>query len=560
MRIAFIVTIFVLISSVAKAQISSAKLLSPTVELYKKAELQIQLKAEWTNPYLQEDIALDMHIQSPSGKQLVLPCFYESGKSGELSEWKANFAPQEIGTYNFYFKLSSKKKKPSSSKPQIVEVLASADKGFLTVNNNWTLKFDNNGLFRGIAENICWESRDQDDSKYFKELHERSDRYSYDFLLPDFAKNGGNFFRTWMCSWNLPIDFSSNFNNERYTASESYFNESAVARMDHLIHLADSLDLYIMLTLGTGDYRGKNPNDVKTSDDFFASPIAKQTYKNRLRYIVARWGFSPHIAMWEFLNEVDNIQFNGRETPIKTEDIVTWHQEMSAYLKELDPYNHIITTSISHRDIPGLNDISTIDINQKHIYNNTDILSKEINEYTQKHQKPYIIGEFGFEWDWQKNFDDFSHGMEVDFKRGLWYGIFSPTPVLPMSWWWEYFENRGMTAYFRGVREISDQMLDAGKGEFIPLEVQAGDLHAYALKCKDHIYIYVYNPTNRVQKQSVSLKVPYRFDTALALTQFEPTLLTYEDLGYIDFKDQQIVLDDIFIGSKKEMVYILKNK
>jgi hypothetical protein len=42
--------------------------------------------------------------------------------------------------------------------------------------------------------------------------------------------------------------------------------------------------------------------------------------------------------------------------------------------------------------------------------------------------------------------------MDSDFKRGLWYGLFSLTPILPMSWWWEYFDNRKTDEYFKKIR------------------------------------------------------------------------------------------------------------
>ena len=77
-----------------------------------------------------------------------------------------------------------------------------------------------------------------------------------------------------------------------------------------------------------------------------------------------------------------------------------------------------------------------------------------------------MIGEAGYEWDWSKNFNDFAEDMDGDFKRALWLGMFSPTPVLPMSWWWEFFENRGMMSYFKPVSEMNRMMLEAGKGKF----------------------------------------------------------------------------------------------
>ena len=107
-----------------------------------------------------------------------------------------------------------------------------------------------------------------------------------------------------------------------------------------------------------------------------------------------------------------------------------------------------------------------------------------------------MIGEFGYEWDWSKNFDDFAEDMDRDFKRGLWYGLFSPTPLTPMSWWWEYFENRGLVPYFRNVRFVSEQMLQYGKGSFEPVPVQC-PADAYAVQCGERVYLYIFNNTRK---------------------------------------------------------------
>ena len=332
-------------------------------------------------------------------------------------------------------------------------------------------------------------------------------------MLPQFAGAGGNFCRMWMCSWNFPIDRHDRFNNRRYQPSDEYFNPSATARLDHTVELAESLGVYIMLCMGAGDAR--------TDHAFFVSPEAKARHRNYLRYIVARWGYSPAIGMWEFFNEIDNIQFRDQRNPIPAADIVAWHAEMASYLKSIDPFGHLVTTSISHRDLAGLNDVKDMDINQKHIYRATSSMPETIVRYEQAHGKPYVIGEFSFEWDWSKNFDDFGEDMDLDFKRGLWYGLFSPTPITPMSWWWEYFENRGMVPYFRNVRYVNDRMLKEGKGAFEVVPVKAGGADAYAVRCGKKVYVYAYNGSDRpVTEVSVPMEgrrkvVPFDFGKAV---------------------------------------------
>ena len=476
-------------AAAAGAQVLSVEGPRTRVPQYGRADFSIVLQGTWNNPYLQEEVTLDMVLTAPSGKTLTLPCFFVEGKSGAESRWAARFTPQEQGRYSYVFRYAEHGRPVSESPQGGFEAGKPAGHGILHPRDNWTLAFDDGTPFRGVAENICWESRDSDDSKFFSDLHEQANRYNYDVMLPQFAGAGGNFCRMWMCSWNFPIDRHDRFNNRRYQPSDEYFNPSATARLDHTVELAESLGVYIMLCMG--------PGDARTNHSFFVSPEAKARHRNYLRYIVARWGYSPAIGMWEFFNEIDNIQFRDQRNPIPAADIVAWHAEMASYLKSIDPFGHLVTTSISHRDLAGLNDVKDMDINQKHIYRATSSMPETIVRYEQAHGKPYVIGEFSFEWDWSKNFDDFGEDMDLDFKRGLWYGLFSPTPITPMSWWWEYFENRGMVPYFRNVRYVNDRMLKYGKGAFEPVEVQADGAEAFAVRCGGRMYVYAYNPSSR---------------------------------------------------------------
>jgi hypothetical protein len=488
--------IFVIIVStqILSAQINRISLVTKKPLRYQKTDFDIQLNAQWENPYLQEDIALDMLLTSPSGKKLKLPCYYESGNSGQISTWKARFAPQEIGLYKYMLQLSKAGKVVQTAKVNAFTAYASAKNGFLHLGDNWAFRFDNGKPFRGVGENICWESRSNDDSKYFKALHEMP-KYNYEYLLRALKNHGGNYYRTWISAFNLPLDWHRNFNSNRYEPSDAYYNPSAIKKIDRMFNLADSLGLYVMLTLGPGNYSTRDGGFSPSAADFFVNPKSKARYKNRLRYFIARWGYSTSVGAWEFFNEVDNVQFGNRSKPISADSIVSWHDEMSTYLKATDPYQHLVTTSISHRDLKGLNSLPNIDFNQKHIYKNTASMPKAIVQYEKEFNKPYVIGEFSYEWDWSKNFDEFPEEMDSDFKRGLWYGLFAPTPVLPMSWWWEYFDNRKTDVYIQRVRTISDKMLAAGLGKFEQIHSVASDtsIVTYGVKCGKQTYIYAYN-------------------------------------------------------------------
>jgi len=559
MRIKSVIIAFILCSftNLLFAQISNVALVTQKPLLYERTDFDISLTATWDNPYLQEDVALDMTLTTPSGKTLKLPCYYESGESGQVSLWKARFAPQEQGRYTYTVQLSKGGNVISSSKPAYFTSHSSDKNGFLHTKsgNNWVLQFDNGKPFRGLGEDIAWESRANDDSKYFAKLHENS-KYNYEYMLRSLASHGGNFFRTWISPFNLPIDWKKPSNSNRYTPSDKYYNPSAIAKMDRLVYLCDSLHLYIMLTLGEGAANIRQGGFSPTSADFFVNPKSKERYKNRLRYFIARWGYSPSIGAWELFNEVDNVQFSNKNKPISPDSIVQWHDEMSTYLKQTDPYNHLVTTSISHRDLKGLNSLANIDINQKHIYKNTASIPHAIEQYEKNFGKPYVIGEYGYEWDWSKNFDDFADNMDSDYKRGLWYGLFSPTPILPMSWWWEYFDNRKTDAYILRVRPILNQMLAAGNGNFEQVNVSASDstVIAYSVKCNNKTFVYAFNPT--VDAKTLSLTLGTSLNK-YSLTSYDCESGTYKKLKGQSKPTDEPGITNWPVAAKTDVIFIL---
>jgi hypothetical protein len=508
----------------------------------------ITLTAQWTNPYRGDEIRLDLNVVSPGGNHAVVPAYFERGNSGALSVWKARFTPSEAGEYTGVFVLINAGQQ-SASKKLAFAVSPSKQKGFLHGADAWTFRFDDGEAFRGLGENIGWESRSSDDSRYFRGLHENP-RYNYEYLLGRLATNGGNFFRTWMCPWNLPLEWKKISNSNRYTDDDGYFNASAIQRMDQLVELAGSLNLYMMLTLDNSvDFQGRswqrssynraNGGPAASTQEFFTDPRAKSQYKDRLRYLVARWGYSPHIAAWEFFNEIDNLMY-GIQPRISDEIITAWHREMSDYLKSIDPYHHLVTTSISHRDVAGLDSIPSIDFNQKHIYGHNGrsqiaLFPETLYRYSRQARKPYVIGEYGVEWDWNKNFDDFADKMDGDFKEGLWLGLFSPTPILPMSWWWEYFDNRGLTSYFAKVGSMLNKMLAAGRGAFAGTECKwesdQKQTQALAVRCGRTFFVLLANDGASPDTGSISLPLEssrhYRvcsYDPARDATEVLPPL------------------------------------
>ena len=531
-------------------------LLTMSPEQYAKMEWNITIAGEFKNPYDQKEVMLDLWLTSPSGKPLQLPCYFERETNGG-SLFKARFTPQEAGAYKYYFKLTTGKN-VSDSRGSSFTAKKGTKKGFLHKNNNYTFKFDDGTLFRGIGENVAWESRDFENQKF-----------TYDYLLPTLQRNGANFFRTWMSNWNIPLEWKQVGGTKRYKNSDNYFNPGAIKRMDELVKLTDSLGLYFMLTLDwhghlMQNFKRSNYSTVKggpasTPTEYFTLPASMEMYKNKLRYVVGRWGYSTNIAAWEFFNEVDNAAFGAKDSIIiPLAAISHWHMEMSRYLKDLDPYQHLVTTSVSHRDIPGMNSIPYIDFNQKHIYKHTEKIPGIYPDYIQTFNKPYVIGEFGFRWE---DMDPkYAKEANYDYKRGLWFGMFSETPILPMTWWWELFDDQKMTPYFNGVRQISEMMLAAGKGKFAQFKPTADLLHSQGMHCGNSYFIYLLNETDHEVTANVSFPVE---KTSGTLQRFDPERRKFDTIKSRPISGNILtlnVLDGVKLKAGESQILIFSSK
>jgi len=532
--------------------------LTKQVKQFGVVEFDIVLKTPFVNPYDQMEIALDLLLTSSSGKKLELPCYYFSG-DGDKSVWKGKFTPQEQGKFVYSFQLRKQAKIIHKTNVDSFQVDASSHDGFLHVNDYWTLKFDSGKPFRAIGENVGWESRTFENPKW-----------TYEYLLPTLSSNGANFFRTWMCPWNLPLVWRKVDHTNRYVDSDSYFNASGIQKMDELVALCDSLGLYFMLSIDahgslipSSEWKLNSHNKVNggpagTPKEFFSSDASKAMYKNRLRYMIARWGYSTHIAAWEFFNEIDNAVFTP--TPhdsilIEHKYITQWHDEMSTYVKKTDPYKHIVTTSVSHRNIKGMNDLVNIDLNQKHIYNKTSAIPDTINEYIKRHHKPYVIGEFGYDWNWDNVKHELGPQFDFDYKRGLWYGMFSPTPILPMTWWWEFFDERKMTPYFKAIHEINELMLNAGKGSYQQIEIRADRAEAFSVKCGEIYFVYLLNKDTLGVVTDVSIALKPGVAIAFDVKAFTPDTREYHNLGSVLRNQNKCVLKDISVAD--ELILII---
>jgi hypothetical protein len=247
-------------------------------------------------------------------------------------------------------------------------------------------------------------------------------------------------------------------------------------KMDDLLELAESKGVYLVVTLGyhsvfnpvmdawgVNDEWQRNPYNVKNGGpcdkpaDFFTNEQARDAYKDYLRYFVARWGYHPNLLVWEFWNEID-IAINTQKIP--DNDVIAWHKEMSDYLNSIDPYGHMITTSLTHGRFDELWQLENMHMTQVHLYRPTDDFVEHTEDFVNRFNKPHLIGEYAVGWKGPGN-DHPDEKYEEEFRDGMWRGVFSPAPVLPLSWWWDYHYDNNHYYHFGALSHVTKEMVQS---------------------------------------------------------------------------------------------------
>lgn len=456
--------IVIMISINAQPTLKKITANSTQIGLYERLEITIELTATFSNPYNYDQIELKGIFTSPLGRIDTVDGFYyqaytRSGPPENLTAqnppvWKIRFTPREIGGWSFSI-LCRDINGTTSSTHTNFDCISSSNPGFVRTANQNYLKTDNQQACFLIGENVGWYGSNK--------------TYDYQNWMDELSRSGANFMRVWMCSWAFAIEWNNtplgNYNNRQERAFQ----------LDWVVEYARTRSIYIQLCLNnhgqvstqvnpewsSNPYNASNGGPCSKTSDFFTNATAKKYLKQRLRYIIARWGYATSILNWELFNEIDwTDQFDTFRIPI-----MLWHKEMANYIKEIDPYQHLVSTSYA-QDIydPGVWNLSSIDFTQFHHYSlSPDTQSNHYDitrNYLKSFNKPTIIGEFGFPG--QEYYNDDPNG--IDLHNSIWASSLSGAMGTACIWWWDnyihpmhlYYHFRPLADYIKTVDLLTE--------------------------------------------------------------------------------------------------------
>ena len=405
------------------------------------------------NPFDPDRISVEAIFTSPSNKTKTIYGFYYKDfyRNTDTPDhnndrwdtihtdypWRIRFAPDEIGEWKMSVNITIHYNVTSTYSLDNISFNCdnSSNKGYLEVG-----KYKRNLRYSGTKESFFAVGENFPDAGNTCWTNVPGSYFEYEHYITELAEAGGNYFRHFMTGGGHPIEWSGASSNEVLTnfnwGGGDYWNppnkgQANAWELDQLFGLAKTYGLYIHLTLETFEnyiqYWSFNPyNSINNSPlDFFQNNnYAWNIYMKKLRYIVARWGYSTNLACYELFNEVDQIPAYGSNSDFQTA-VGNWQEIMASYLKQNDA-NHMVTTS--YAGFPGIFDNSYysnhIDFTSSHLYegpNPSDVNFDRFNglKYLRNQfSKPVIVGESGM------GYPKAEYCCDVSFHNALWSSAF----------------------------------------------------------------------------------------------------------------------------------------
>ncbi|GEM_PF-235777 len=303
---------------------------------YPRLEASFGITNLATDPFDYTVTDVRVQITQPDGTVLSLPAFFDGGTT-----WRVRHAPVAAGRYSISgVALNGQPLSVNNLQPAGWTVSGFAtDPGFVRVDPLNPRRFitSNGRRFFPHGENLAWDSGGHN--------------------VPDIMLKMGpaheNWGRVWMEAFTSP---SQNLDWPKVGGTFGQLSLPVAQKWDGIVSAAEQSGVHFQMTLqhhgqysttvdpnwAQNPYNTANGGFLSSPVQFFTNSMAKALTKRKLRYAVARWGYSTSVIAWELFNEV---QFTDAGQTGQWSLIQAWHDEMASFLRSQDAYQHLITTS-----------------------------------------------------------------------------------------------------------------------------------------------------------------------------------------------------------------------
>ena len=320
--------------------------LLPTIHAqgtYPKIEASFLVNTPIADPF---DYSNDVRvlIVQPDSTRVSLPAFFDGGTT-----WRVRHTPTMAGIYGISnitlngSPLAFNNLQPSSwtvtgfpTGAGYVQVDPANPRRFITGNGR---------RFFPVGQDVAWSSPASDILNIFPKMGAAHETWA----------------RVWMTHfYDNGTTLGLNLDWPKVNNTLGQLSLTNAQHWDAIVAAAEQAGLHVQVTLQHhGQYSSTNGSNVNpnweqnpynvanggflaSATNFFTDPTAQELTRRKLRYIVARWGYSTSIMGWELFNEV---QFTDAAYANQWNNIEAWHNVMASFLRSQDAYHHLIASS-----------------------------------------------------------------------------------------------------------------------------------------------------------------------------------------------------------------------
>lgn len=410
--------------------ISQVNILTTEPKKYQKVELALELAAEYNNPYNREEIEVNAIFTSPLQQSFNVSGFWDA-----RSDWLIRFTPSSVGQW---FYTITVKDTFGVSTPYTGEftVDTATTSGWIQTGKQFDSSYSNKYLvhhdgtpFYGVGHADAFIANRNFSNQQTNGVNN---------LISSMKEANENYI-VWWPQFHFSI-VEDNYND---------FNPNNLSVIDSVLESLEEEELFVVFTLwdhsqlrdnnhpwSDGNWFNNNGfSNLSSLADFFVNDEAWLWQSNLYHYIIARYGYSSSIAMWQTVSEIDGTNaFNQTDT---------WHIKVNDYFKDNDPYQHLTTASLSG-DVIWNEGHKTMDVPQVHIYqdllnsvfipnitNTADVIASYTQSMWNNNDKPNWIGEFGV----LNNPLDINENYYPEvFHHALWSALSNGAALTPAEW------------------------------------------------------------------------------------------------------------------------------
>jgi hypothetical protein len=470
------------------------------VQQWSRFEAPVEVVPAPANPFDPGAVDVQAVFRAPGGSEVRVPAFWFQDHRRDLVAgreelepvgtpgFRVRFTPPRPGRWEWWSEVTRAGNRTVSAR-RVLEVEPAPSPGFVRVSraDERYLAFDDGSPYFAVGENLAW--------------YDDRGTFAYDEWLARLAEQRVNFIRVWMASWGFGIEWKD-------TRLGDYTKRLDRAwQLDYVLEAAARHGIYVELVLlnhgafsttfnsewAENPYNRANGGMLAQPGDFFTNAAAQRLFERRVRYVVARWGWSRHILAWELWNEVDLT--DGYDSAA----VARWHRRMAGVLRAADPNDHLVSSSHAvFANDPTVWRDGALDFTQLHFYSRfgpgpplfPDLASTVVTftrERLAATRKPVLFAELGVDSrgpDETRAADPEGVGVHL----GLWAGLVSGGFGTAMPWWWDnviapdgdrYYPMFGAVARFvDGVRFDAEHLAPVD----VAAQAQARPVTAYALR------------------------------------------------------------------------------